>query len=102
MQILGLILAGIVIGVLARLILPGRQRIGVMWTVLLGIAGAVIGGAIASALAVGDIFELNFVGFIVAVICGVGLIAAADRMGIGDGGRSRQRHVGTGPGPGRV
>jgi uncharacterized membrane protein YeaQ/YmgE (transglycosylase-associated protein family) len=98
MQILGLILVGIVIGILARLILPGRQRIGVLWTIVLGIAGAVIGGAIASALAVGDIFELNFVGFIVAVICAVGLVAGAERLGLGDAGRSRQRHVGPGTG----
>ena len=100
MQILGLILVGIIIGVLARLILPGRQRIGILWTIVLGIAGAVIGGAIASALAVGSIFELNFVGFIVAVICGVALIAGAERLGLGDGGRGSRRSMD--PGPGRV
>ena len=39
MQILGLIIIGIVIGILARLVLPGRQRIGAGLTVLLGIGG---------------------------------------------------------------
>ena len=43
MQILGLIVIGIVIGILARLVLPGRQRIGVGLTVLLGIGGALVG-----------------------------------------------------------
>jgi uncharacterized membrane protein YeaQ/YmgE (transglycosylase-associated protein family) len=72
MQILGLIVIGIVIGVLARLVLPGRQRIGVGLTVLLGIAGALVGGIIASALGTGDIFELNFLGTIVGIIAAVG------------------------------
>jgi uncharacterized membrane protein YeaQ/YmgE (transglycosylase-associated protein family) len=96
MQILGLILVGIVIGILARLIVPGRQRIGVLFTILLGIVGALIGGTIASALATGGIFELNFVGFVVAVVSAVFLVAVADRLGIGDGGRGRQRKVGPG------
>ena len=102
MQILGLILVGIVIGVLARLILPGRQRIGMLMTIVLGIAGAIIGGLIASQLAAGSVTELNFVGFIAAVISALVLIAVADKAGIGDGGRSKRRHVGPGAGPGRV
>jgi uncharacterized membrane protein YeaQ/YmgE (transglycosylase-associated protein family) len=83
MQILGLIVIGIVIGLLARLVLPGRQRIGAWFTVLLGIAGALIGGLVASALGTGDIFELNFLGTIVGIIAAAGLIGAADRAGIG-------------------
>ena len=87
MQILGLILIGIVIGVLARLVLPGRQRIGVMMTVLLGIAGALIGGIVASAIGTGDIFELNFLGTIVGVLAAAGLIGAAEAGGLGEGKR---------------
>ena len=87
MQILGLIIIGIVIGVLARLVLPGRQSIGVGMTILLGIGGALIGGIIASAIGTGDIFELNIIGTIVGVIAAAGLIGAADAAGIGQGGR---------------
>src|SRR4051812_32671057 len=83
MQILGLILIGIVIGVVARLVLPGRQHIGFLMTILLGIAGAVIGGGIASALDKGDIFELNFIGTLVGVIAAAALIAAAEALGVG-------------------
>ena len=83
MQILGLIVIGIIIGVIARLVLPGRQRIGVWFTVLLGIAGALIGGVIASALGTGDIFELNILGTIVGIIAAAGLIGVAERAGIG-------------------
>ena len=83
MQILGLIVIGVVIGVLARLVLPGRQRIGVGLTVLLGIAGALVGGIVASAIGTGDIFELNILGTIVGIVAAAGLIGAADRAGIG-------------------
>lgn len=84
MQILGLILIGVVIGVLARLVLPGRQHIGALMTVVLGIGGAIIGGSIASQIGEGDIFELNAIGTIFGVIAAVLLIGAAEALGIGD------------------
>ena len=87
MQILGLIIIGIVIGILARLVLPGRQRIGAGMTVLLGIAGALVGGVVASALGTGDIFELNIIGTLVGIAAAAGLIAAAEGTGIGGGSR---------------
>ncbi len=85
MQILGLIVIGIIIGVLARLVLPGRQRIGAGLTVVLGIAGALVGGIVASAIGTGDIFELNFLGTIVGVIAAALFIGAADSGGLGKG-----------------
>ena len=84
MQILGLIVIGIVIGIIARLVMPGRQHIGALMTVLLGIGGALIGGIVASAIGTGDIFELNFLGTIVGIIAAVGLIAIAEALGVGD------------------
>jgi uncharacterized membrane protein YeaQ/YmgE (transglycosylase-associated protein family) len=89
-QILGLIIIGIVIGVIARLVLPGRQSIGAGMTVLLGIAGALVGGIVASAIGTGDIWELNFLGTIVGIVAAAGLIGAADASGIGSGGRRDQ------------
>ncbi len=83
MQILGLIVIGIVIGVVARLVMPGRQHIGVLMTILLGIGGAVVGGIVASAIGTGDIFELNVIGTIVGIVAAVGLIATADALGVG-------------------
>jgi uncharacterized membrane protein YeaQ/YmgE (transglycosylase-associated protein family) len=97
MQILGLIIIGVIIGLLARLVLPGRQRIGAGLTVLLGIAGALVGGIVASALGTGDIFELNFLGTIVGIIAAAGLIGTADRAGIG----KRRRRDALKPGGGR-
>jgi uncharacterized membrane protein YeaQ/YmgE (transglycosylase-associated protein family) len=84
MQILGLILIGVVIGVLARLVVPGRQHIGALMTVALGIAGALVGGTIASQIGEGDIFELNAIGTLIGVVAAIVLIAAAEALGIGD------------------
>lgn len=75
-QILGIIIVGAIIGVLARLILPGKQHISMVMTVLLGIVGAVIGGFIAHALGIGSITELNVGGFILAVIAALVLVGA--------------------------
>ncbi|MCD6016544.1 MAG: hypothetical protein K0R88_2628 [Solirubrobacterales bacterium] len=84
MQVIGLILIGIVIGIIARLVLPGRQRIGALVTVLLGIVGALVGGIVASAIGEGDIFELNFIGTIVGIVAAILLIALAEGLGVGD------------------
>lgn len=93
MQIIGLLIVGLIIGALARLLKPGRQRIGLVLTLVLGVLGAIIGGTIASAIDAGDVFELNFVGFIAAVVSSVVLLTVAEAAGIGDGGRGKRREL---------
>ncbi len=75
---IGFIVAGLIIGALARLIKPGKQNIGLLATLALGLVGSVIGGVIANLLGTGSIFELNILGFIVAVIAAVLLIGVAE------------------------
>ena len=77
---IGFIVAGLIIGALARLIKPGRQNLSIWMTLLLGLVGSVIGGLIANLLGTGTIFELNVLGFIVAVIAAVLLIGVAEGM----------------------
>ena len=84
MQILGLILMPILLGWIARLVLPGRQHIGMLMTVLLGIGGALVGGIVASAIGEGNIWELNFVGTIVGIIAAIVFIALAESFGVGE------------------
>ena len=50
MSILGWILFGLIIGALAKLVMPGRDPGGIIVTMLLGIAGAVIGGFVGRAM----------------------------------------------------
>jgi uncharacterized membrane protein YeaQ/YmgE (transglycosylase-associated protein family) len=78
MGIIGFLVAGLIIGALARLIKPGKQNLSVVMTLLLGIVGSLIGGIIASAIGTGDIMELNVIGFVVAVIAAVLLIGVAE------------------------
>ena len=82
---IGFLVAGLIIGLLARLILPGRQKIGLLMTLLLGVIGSLIGGTVANLLRAGSIWELNFVGFVAAVAVSVALLAVADRSGLGAG-----------------
>jgi uncharacterized membrane protein YeaQ/YmgE (transglycosylase-associated protein family) len=49
MTILGWILFGLVVGALAKLVMPGRDPGGIIVTILIGIAGAVLGGFIGRA-----------------------------------------------------
>lgn len=84
---IGFIVAGIFIGIIARLITPGRQRIGVWITILAGLLGSIAGGVIASWLGTGDIWELNFLGFICAIGAAVLFVAAAEGLQLGGGNR---------------
>jgi uncharacterized membrane protein YeaQ/YmgE (transglycosylase-associated protein family) len=83
---IGFIVAGLVIGALARLIKPGKQNLSLLATLGLGLAGSVVGGVVASLLGTGSIFELNVLGFVVAVIASVLLVGVAESL---SGSRSR-------------
>lgn len=75
---IGFIVFGLVVGVLARLVLPGKQHLGIALTLGIGLVGSIIGGVIANSLGTGDIFELNILGSIVAIISAVVLIALVE------------------------
>jgi len=85
MGLIGFLVFGLIVGALARLLLPGKQKIGLVLTLVLGVIGSVIGGLIANALGTGDVFELNILGSVVAVVIAVALLAAAESAGIGAG-----------------
>ena len=61
MGILSWILLGLVVGVLAKLIMPGNDPGGFIVTILLGVAGAFVGGFIASLVGIGGVsgFDLG-------------------------------------------
>ncbi|CAM3673204.1 GlsB/YeaQ/YmgE family stress response membrane protein [Nocardioides zeicaulis] len=80
MAIIGFLVFGLVVGAIARLIKPGKQNLSILATLLLGVVGSLIGGIVASALGTGDIFELNILGAIVAIIAAVLLIGVAEGL----------------------
>ena len=87
---IGFLVAGLVIGALARLIVPGRQRLGILATLALGLVGSLIGGLIAQFFGTGSIWELNVLGFVLAVVAAVLLIGVAEAI-TGRGNRAVRR-----------
>ncbi|MQW77411.1 GlsB/YeaQ/YmgE family stress response membrane protein [Nocardioides sp. dk4132] len=77
---IGFLVFGLVVGALARLIKPGKQNLSILATLGLGVVGSVIGGLIASALGTGDMWELNILGSIVAIVAAVLLIGVAESV----------------------
>ena len=85
--VISAIIIGAIIGALARLVMPGRQRIGILLTIIVGIIAALIGTFIATKMGVAttksvDWIELLFQ--IVLAVVGVGIVS-----GIKGGSRSR-------------
>ena len=67
MGILSWIVMGLIVGVIAKLIMHGRDPGGIIITILLGIAGAFVGGFIGSYFGLGTITGLNLGSILLAV-----------------------------------
>lgn len=80
LDMIGFLVAGIVIGALARLIKPGKQNLGLLATLALGVVGSLIGGTIAWVLGTGTIWELNVLGFVLSVLAAVLLVGGAEAL----------------------
>ncbi|HLI02306.1 MAG TPA: hypothetical protein VKV06_16080 [Acidimicrobiales bacterium] len=76
--LLGWIVVGAILGALARLLLPGRDPMGLGATIPIGIAGQLLGGLIFGVL-LGGIGA----GWIAGLVCSVGLVYLSRRTGIG-------------------
>lgn len=75
MGIISFIILGLIVGALARLALPGRQQIGILWTIALGMFGALVGGLLATeVLGIAGNDEFNLGSLLLAVIVSVGLL----------------------------
>jgi uncharacterized membrane protein YeaQ/YmgE (transglycosylase-associated protein family) len=66
--IISWIVWGLFVGAFARLLRPGRQSMGIAWTIVLGVAGSLIGGFVATeVLNIADNDEFDFGSFLIAV-----------------------------------
>ncbi|WP_406283892.1 GlsB/YeaQ/YmgE family stress response membrane protein [Embleya sp. NBC_00896] len=75
MTFVGLIIAGIIIGALGRLFLPGRQKIGFFATMAVGIVGTLIGYGIAAALGVEATRGIDWTRWIISIAVSVFLVS---------------------------
>jgi uncharacterized membrane protein YeaQ/YmgE (transglycosylase-associated protein family) len=75
--IIGSLIFGIILGPLARLLLPGRQSIGIGWTIGAGFIGALIGGLIANAVGLSDTNDnIDWLRILIQLGCAVVAVAA--------------------------
>lgn len=84
-SIIGMIIAGAIIGALARLFLKGDQNLSILWTIILGALGAAIGGWIAGAIGVGTILE-----WVISILVAMGLIVLFISLTRGRGTATRR------------
>jgi uncharacterized membrane protein YeaQ/YmgE (transglycosylase-associated protein family) len=66
MGIISWLLVGLIAGLLAKLIMPGKEPGGIIITILLGIGGGFLGGYIASRLGIGSVNALNITSILIA------------------------------------
>lgn len=68
MGVLSWIIFGLIAGIIAKWIMPGKESVGIIVTIILGIVGAVVGGYISTFFGFGKVDGFNFGSFVVAVI----------------------------------
>lgn len=76
-EIIGTIIFGAVIGMLARLVLPGRQNISALVTVILGVLGALIGYWLWGMMGGGDTSGIDWIRWIISIIVAAVLVIIA-------------------------
>ena len=64
-----------VIGALARLFMKGEQNMSVLWTIILGAVGALVGGWVASLLGVADTAGIDWIRWVLSIIAAMGAIS---------------------------
>jgi uncharacterized membrane protein YeaQ/YmgE (transglycosylase-associated protein family) len=80
-EILIYILVGLVVGVLARLLMPGRDPIGILGTIIVGVIGAIVGGYLWRAV-FGNTEDVEWIG---SILVAMALLWIYRRMTIGRG-----------------
>lgn len=70
-ELIGLIIFGAVIGALARLFMKGEQPIGVLWTIILGVLGALAGYWLSDLLGVKETSGIDWIRWIISIVLSI-------------------------------
>ena len=70
-QVLGTIIFGAVIGLIARMLIPGRQPYGWIVTIALGVAGALIGYWLWGLLGGGNTFGIDVIRWVISIAAAI-------------------------------
>jgi uncharacterized membrane protein YeaQ/YmgE (transglycosylase-associated protein family) len=76
MGIIAWVIFGLIAGAIARFIMPGKQPVGLLATILVGVGGAVVGGLIGTQLGFGKVSGFDFGSFAIAVVGALVLLYA--------------------------
>lgn len=68
MGILSWVVLGLLAGIIARCIMPGKEHMGIFMTIILGIIGALIGGVVSTALGFGKVDGFNIYSIAIATV----------------------------------
>ncbi|MGW1161460.1 GlsB/YeaQ/YmgE family stress response membrane protein [Streptomyces sp. NPDC002513] len=77
--IVSALVIGLVIGVLGRLVVPGRRHIGVLWTIVVGVVAAFVGSGTAVAFGVADTKGVDWIERLIQIGLAALGVAAPDR-----------------------
>jgi len=80
MGIILFVVFGFIVGLIARAIMPGTQKLGFLATILLGIAGSFVGGFLVALITSHHVTELNTAGIIGSVVGSLVLLFAMSRF----------------------
>jgi len=86
-DVLGLLLFGLVVGAIARLLVPGRQPMGWLMTMVLGVLGSFAGGFLGSLFVEGEFDRIHPAGWVMSILGAIILVA------IYAAASGRRRHI---------
>ncbi|MBL7501775.1 GlsB/YeaQ/YmgE family stress response membrane protein [Frankia sp. CNm7] len=79
-QVIGILISGLIIGVVARMVLRGKQNIPIWLTVVAGIIGALIGNTIASIIDVRDTDGFDWIRHILQIAAAAVAVLVLERV----------------------
>ncbi|MEU7295484.1 GlsB/YeaQ/YmgE family stress response membrane protein [Streptomyces exfoliatus] len=78
--IISAVVIGVAVGLLGRLVLPGRQHIGVLWTLVVGVAAALVGSLVASLFGLEGTRGVDWTECLIQIVLAALGVAALDRV----------------------
>ncbi|MCP3821258.1 GlsB/YeaQ/YmgE family stress response membrane protein [Streptomyces sp. A3M-1-3] len=85
------IIVGLVLGLIAKAILPGKQQIPLWLTVIFGILGSILGNAVAAWIGVADTKGIDWIRHLLQLAGAVAIVAVGDMLWASMKGRRRTR-----------
>ncbi|HEV7656346.1 MAG TPA: GlsB/YeaQ/YmgE family stress response membrane protein [Mycobacteriales bacterium] len=78
MSFIWAIIAGLIIGLIAQAVTPGKQNLPIWLTIIIGVVGAIIGNILASAIGVRHTGGIDWIRHLLQIVAAVGLIAVVE------------------------